>query len=72
MSAEGLEPSTNGLKGQSSQLFSPVQEPAHFDPVHWMDHAESLLDAVFKGLSTIKRPMDLLHNDHICQQIHMF
>jgi hypothetical protein len=57
MSAAGLEfhplaesrgPATNGLKGQSSQCTSPIQESALFIPVHWMVDKESLLDAYLK------------------------
>jgi hypothetical protein len=59
MSAERLELSTNGLKGRRPQPAFSIQEPALIAYVHWTDHAESLLDAVFKGLSTNKRPMDL-------------
>jgi hypothetical protein len=58
VSVEGIEPSTNGLKGQKSQHASPIQWPAFFaqstrqvtNQVHW---------TLFKGQSTRKRPRDL-------------
>jgi len=48
MSAAGLEPATNGLKGQSPQCASPIQEPTLFTPVHWTVDKESLLDTYLK------------------------
>ena len=48
VSAAGIEPATNGLKGQSPQCASPSQEPTLFTPVHWTVDEESLLDAYFK------------------------
>ena len=62
MSVEGLEPSTNGLKGQRSQHASPIQWPTflpqstgrYIERVHW---------TLFKGQSTRKRPKDLFPID---------
>jgi hypothetical protein len=48
MSAAGIEPATNGLKGQIRVCASPIQEPITFVPVHWTIVEVSLLDAVFK------------------------
>jgi hypothetical protein len=48
MSAAGIEPATNGLKGQIRVCASPIQEPIAFVTVHWTDVEVSLLDAVFK------------------------
>lgn len=61
VSARGLEPPTNGLKGRCPQTASPIQELTRFAPVYWTSGEESLLDTFFKGLSTQKHPMDLLH-----------
>jgi hypothetical protein len=55
VSAEGFEPSTNGLKSQSLSSASPIQWPANFHLVHWTASKASTLDAYFK----------------VCQQLHV-
>jgi hypothetical protein len=63
VSVEGLEPSTNGLKGRTPCHASSNQEPSRITPVHWTIGEKSLLEYFIKGLSTRKQPMDLLHNN---------
>jgi hypothetical protein len=46
MSVEGLEPSTNGLKGQREKYAHFVQELTKLGGVHWMDKTTSLLDGL--------------------------
>ena len=65
VSVEGLEPSTNGLKGQKPYYAASIQWPAVFFLVHWTIIHTSTLDALYKVVSTLKRPMDLLYNNYI-------
>jgi len=46
VSAKGLEPLTNGLKGQHPENAAPIQWPTLFAPVHWTGGKESTLDAI--------------------------
>jgi hypothetical protein len=48
VSAKGLEPLANGLKGQPPENASPIQWPTRFAPVHWTGGKESALDAILK------------------------
>ena len=44
MSVEGLEPSTNGLKGRYLQISSSIQWPALMAMVHWTHSEPSTLE----------------------------
>jgi len=48
VSVEGLEPSTNGLKGRILPFAAPIQKTALFDTIHWSDGRKSLLDVIIK------------------------